>query len=133
MADTPTAEAPWLTLREAAERSGLDREAIRSRARRGLIPKRMGNRGEWLVQLPAELVTEHDQAMTENVTRGDGAIADLQSEVTELRVALARAETERDAAKAVAMAEIAAKDALLGELRLLLADARRPFWRRWLG
>ena len=39
-------EDPWLTLSEAAQRSGLAREAIRTRARRGQITSRKGNRGE---------------------------------------------------------------------------------------
>jgi hypothetical protein len=59
-------------------------------------------------------------------------VTDLQAEIADLRVALARAEADRDAAKAVAMAEVMAKDALVAELRKLLDDARRPWWRRWL-
>jgi hypothetical protein len=66
---------------------------------------------------------DHDLAMV---------VADLQAEVADLRVALARAEADRDAAKTVAVAEVSAKDALIMELRKLLDDARRPWWRRWL-
>jgi hypothetical protein len=58
-------------------------------------------------------------------------VADLQAEVADLRVALARAEADRDAAKTVAEAEVAAKDVLVAELRKLLDDARRPWWQRW--
>ena len=39
-------EDPWFGLSEAAQRSGLAREAIRTRARRGQITSRKGNRGE---------------------------------------------------------------------------------------
>jgi hypothetical protein len=28
-------------------------------------------------------------------------------------------------------AELAAKDAVVAEFRAMLADARRPWWRRW--
>ena len=38
-------EQPWLSLTEAAAVSGLAREAIRARVRRGLITARKGNRG----------------------------------------------------------------------------------------
>ena len=54
-------EDPWFGLSEAAQRSGLAREAIRTRARRGQITSRKGNRGELLVQLPAELLTGSGQ------------------------------------------------------------------------
>ena len=54
-------EDPWFGLSEAAQRSGLAREAIRARARRGQITSRKGNRGELLVQLPAELLTGSGQ------------------------------------------------------------------------
>jgi hypothetical protein len=65
----------------------------------------------------------------------------LQREVNELRVALTKAQAEREAARAVAIAdveaakhvaksEIAAKDALIEELRAMLAEARKPWWRR---
>lgn len=51
-------EDPWLGLTEAAQRSGLAREAIRARARRGQITSRKANRGELLVQLPADGATD---------------------------------------------------------------------------
>jgi hypothetical protein len=126
MADEPS----WLTMSEAAARSGLHRDAIRSRARRGLIPSRRDNRGQWLVQLSAEAMTTLDQGDDHDLAM---VVADLQAEVADLRVALARAEADRDAAKTVAVAEVAAKDVLVAELRKLLDDARRPWWRRWVG
>ena len=82
------------------------------------------------------------------------ALAELKEEAAELRVALARAEAERDSAKAVAAAmvkaaklataaelaavrqqletEVAARNAVIEELRAMLADLRRPWWRRLL-
>jgi hypothetical protein len=94
-------EDPWFGLTEAAQRSGLAREAIRARARRGQITSRKGNRGELLVQLPAGLLAGADQAVT-----GPQAdlLADLLAEVADLRERLARAEADAVMAKAVAEA-----------------------------
>jgi uncharacterized protein involved in exopolysaccharide biosynthesis len=137
-------EGPWLSLKEAAQRSGLAREAIRARTRRKLIPSQKGNRGELLVQLPADLLAGDVQGMADPV-------ADLLAEVADLREQLARTEAEREAARAVAtaevaaaktgaMAEVAAKEELiqelrkmLGSLRAELVEARRPWWRRFIG
>lgn len=155
-----TEEQPWLSLTEAARLTGLDREAIRSRARRGLVPSRKNNRGELLVQVPADLVTESDRDATGSLT-GDGramtgeltalrsAMTDLLAEVTELKTALARAEAEADKARdraaaeadkaravaiadvATARAEVEAQERYITRLEAMLAEARRPWWRRW--
>ena len=140
-------EGPWLSLTEAAQRSGLAREAIRARARRNLIPSRKGNRSELLVQLPADLLAGDSQ---DTARPSADVVADLLAEVADLRERLARTETEREAARAVAtaevatakataVAEVAAKEELiqelrkmLGSLRAELVEARRPWWRRWI-
>lgn len=149
------AEDPWLGLTEAAQRSGLAREAIRARARRGQVPSRKGNRGELMVQLPAELLTGHSQGES-----GPGRVearmwadlvTDLTSEAAELRERLAKAETEARAAEAVAEAkveaardvasarvsaaklEVAAVRELADRLTVEIADARRPWWRKLIG
>jgi hypothetical protein len=105
MTDAATAERPWLGLTEAAGLTGLDREALRSRARRGLLPSRKGNRGQLLVQVPADLADGHDHADDRDDRGADRdpagmrvVMTDLVAEVGELRVALARAEADRDAA-----------------------------------
>lgn len=141
-------EEPWLSLSEAAQRSGLAREAIRARARRSQIRSRKGNRGEILVQLPAGLMAEAGQDMA-----GASAelLADLTAEVADLRAALARSEAEVETARAVAEAKVeAARDAaeariaaagvevaavreLADRLTAELAELRRPWWRRLLG
>jgi hypothetical protein len=138
MTDAATAERPWLSLSEAAELTRLDREALRSRARRGLIPSRKGNRGQLLIQVPADLADGHSRDDDRDGRDADrelagmrAAMTDLSAEVGELRVALARAEADRDAAKAIASAELAAKDQVIAELRAMLAELRRPWWRRW--
>ena len=117
-------DLPWLGLTEAAAVTGLAREAIRARARRGLIPSRKGNDGRVVVQVPAGLTAEAGQGEA-------GLVAELTAEVADLREALARAVAERDAAMAVRMAEVAAKVELVEELRAMLAEARRPWWRRF--
>src|SRR5690242_14817084 len=107
MTDAATVEQPWLGLTEAAAMTGLDREALRSRARRGLIPGRKGNRGQLLIQVPTDLANGHSRDDDQDDREADhelagmrAAMTDLAAEVGELRVALARAEAGRDAAKA---------------------------------
>jgi hypothetical protein len=139
-------EGPWLTLTEAAQRSGLPRESIRARARRGLIPSRKDNRHQTLVQLPADLLTRAGQGLAgaeSGILAGVPMdMADLMAEVAELREQLARAESAVEAAKAVAKAEVATAEArgeaqvaalreLVDELKAQLAEARRPWWQRW--
>lgn len=126
MADEPS----WLTLSEAAERSGLNREALRARARRGLVASRKGNSGEVLVQVPAGLLAGDGRAEAGPPAGGGQDMADLtadlQAEVSELRVALARAEAGRDAAKATAAAEALATREVVDLLKAQLAETRKP-------
>ena len=133
--------APWMTLSEAAERTGRHIDAVRSLVRRKRLPARKGNGGQWLVQLPAELLTQRDQVNDLGAgTSSDEVIMGLMAEVAELREALARAEAEAHTARdtagarvAAVRAEVDAKDALIAELKAMLAEARRPWWRRWMG
>src|SRR3954466_15701584 len=154
MTEPATGELPWLTLSEAAEKTGVNRETLRSRARRRLLPSQVGNRGQMLVQV----ITDPENGRDRGNDREDyreltglrevpelrEAVTDLAAEVAELRVALARAEADRDAAKAIAAAELAAKEALMedlkghhreaiAELKAMIAELRRPWWRRWRG
>ena len=119
-------ELPWLTLSEAAERTGLSRETIRSRVRRGLLPFRRNNRGELVVQVvqvPVQVPAfEHAAPAADDteLTTLRETVADLSAEVADLRVALARAE-----------AEAPARERYIALLEEMLRDARQPFWRRW--
>lgn len=83
------------------------------------------------------------------------ALVELREEVAELRLALVKAEMraesittvtkgEVETAKRVATAEVegmreqleagvAARNAVIEELRAMLADVRRPWWRRLVG
>ena len=129
-----TDELPWLTLTDAAELTGLNRETIRSRARRGLIPSRRGNAGHLLVQITGA-VTVPDRGVADQVTAYNRdlteVVTELQEELTDLRDRVTRAEAEREAVREVAEAKVAAAERLVTELQAMLAAARRPWWRRW--
>ena len=143
-------DAPWLTLAEAAARSGRHIDALRTMARRGKLERRKGNAGQWLVRLPAEGLTGPDRDSDPASDAGGDAglaevVAELREEVTELRVALARSEAGHDAAlaqvraegetrAAKAEAELEAARTMLGQersradrLEAALAEARRPW------
>ena len=123
-------EQPWLSLTEAAQLTGLARDAIRAKARRGHIPSRKGNRGEVVVQVPAGLLAGVSQGQASLLANGGQDKADLLAEVVELREDLATALAERDAARDKVATAVAAKAELIVELKALLAEARRPWWRR---
>lgn len=148
MAQSEVAEGPWLTLGEAAQRSGVHKEALRARAKRGHLPHRRGNSGQVLVQLPRELLDVAQVAAQGDAQASAHAqveqlvdvVRDLEQEMGELKERLARTEAERDAARVVAEAETkllrevlereqARADGLAAELR----EHRRPWWRRWSG
>ena len=107
----------WLTVAAAARALGVSPRAIRGRIKRGTIEwKAAGNTGR-LVLVPPGDVAPDDPA--------DGPEIELEllrEELTEARIVAARAEE-----RAAALRELA--DRLTAEL----ADARRPWWRRWRG
>ena len=129
-----TDELPWLTLSEAADLTGLNRETVRSRARRGLIPYRRSNRGEMVVQI-AGAATGADREATGAVTDPDRGLAEvvteLQEEITDLRDRVTKAEADRDRAVEVAAARVEASERIIAELRAEVEYWRRPWWRRW--
>src|SRR3954452_21406735 len=98
------AEGSWLTLSEAAARTGRHIDALRAMARRGKLERQRGNRGEWLVRVPVSLPPAGSGVALGDDSGAAEVLAELRDEVTELRVALARAETQAEAAKAVAAA-----------------------------
>ena len=141
---TDPTDPPMVPLAEAATLTGRHPEALRSMVRRGQLAARRDNRRGWLVALPQPAERVYGPAVDRDVAGLDDALAELREEVAGLREAFARSEAGRDAAAALAKAEaearavkaeaeLAAKDALVTELRAMLADARRPFWRRWAG
>jgi hypothetical protein len=118
-----TEDGPWLTVAEAARRLRVSPRAVRGRIRRGTLRwKAAGNAGK-LVQLPSGDASG-------DVSAGDpGNAVDALFEIEMLREELAEARV----AQARAEERAAAKDELIGELKALLAEARRPWWRRWVG
>jgi hypothetical protein len=71
-----------------------------------------------------------------SVRPGRGESATLREQVVTERGRADRAEAERDAARVEREATKVAAATAEGEakgLREALAEARRPFWRRWLG
>jgi hypothetical protein len=133
--------APWMSLSEAAERTGRHIDALRSLVRRKRLPAKKGNAGQWLVQLPTEPLTQPDKVGDLGISLGsDEVVAGLMAEVTELREALARAvaeaQTARDTAGArvaAVRAEVSAKDEVIAALREQLAWHRLSWWKRWRG
>lgn len=140
----------WLTLSEAAARSGLHKELLRARAKRGQLEARRNNRGEVLVMLPASLlmpaqgdgqdaaqgtVYAQVEQLAELVTSLEGELANVRLELVEARAeartAKAVALADVEAAKRAAEEAIAAKESLVEELKALLAEMRKPWWR-WL-
>src|SRR5687767_11681552 len=128
--ETGTAERPWLTLTEAAIRTGRHIDALRAMARRGKLEKRRGNQGQWLVRLPesgneagrgndsgtdhlaADIASGNQSSALANAPVADSgmteAVSELREEVAELRMALARAETKVESVTALAKVEVEA-------------------------
>jgi hypothetical protein len=108
--------------RERADRVEADRDAARALADR---------RGQEVVELRERVGQAEGEsgALREQVKAERG-----RADQAEARAG--RAEVERDAARAEREAAKVAAAAAEGEakaMRLTLEEARRPFWRRWLG
>ena len=127
----------WLHVEEAAARLGIRPAALRTRIARGQHPHRKDNRGRLLVPVSAALASpspdEDGQRQDDEVERLRQRVEDLTTSLHEAQLALAKAEAASEIAKVKAEAEVAAQRELVAELRALLADARRPWWRRMMG
>jgi hypothetical protein len=105
-------------------------------ASRDNTPNRVAKRGQNGVDRSVSLMVE--QATT-RLTELEAVASELRFDAEHWRdraeqeaLARARAEGKLEAFERAHAAEISAKDALVVELRALLDDARRPWWRRWL-
>jgi DNA repair exonuclease SbcCD ATPase subunit len=145
-----------LPLLEAAQRMGKSTEAVRALIRRGRIEAVRGNDGRLLVAVPSELVRPDDRTSPNDRTDSDQlaraliereeALAELdqlRERAHEAELAHARVEAELkvrleqlDGLKAELVTRQERLDALNGELATVhaeLVEARRPWWRRWVG
>jgi hypothetical protein len=107
----------WITLTEAAARSGHSREALRQRVRRGSLAARKGNDGVLrldprdLADLPppdASMVDRQDESDESKADRVDefaATLAVLGETVADLRADLVRTRTALDTAQADRLAD----------------------------
>jgi len=151
-----------MTLAEAAAAIGRAPESVRTMIRRGKLKATKGNDGRWLVAVPVAMRRQPGQpvngaadgdptALDRAVGHGDrlaGSAADslidrlteLEAVTDDLRLEVEhwRARAEQDAlvrvrAEGRLEAVERAHAAEVAALRELVAELRRPWWRRWLG
>jgi hypothetical protein len=154
-----------MTLAEAEAFTGRPVAALRALMRRDLqkpleeqrLRARKNNNGEWLIELPAELMQPAakpagryagHEAANGAVLAGRlaaleeimaGRLTSLEAALGEAKIVAATAVAERDAARAAATLEASLLrqqlERELGrvvELERQLARARQPWWLRWL-
>jgi hypothetical protein len=120
-------DGPWLTVAEAARRLRVSPRAVRGRIRRGTLRwKAAGNAGKLVLLPPPDGSGDGSRDASpdgpEDAAEAWFELEMLREELEEARVARARAEERA-----------AAKEELIAELKAMLAEARRPWWRRWVG
>jgi hypothetical protein len=120
-------EPGWLTLTEAASRSGHSREALRQRIRRGRLPSTKDNQGqlrirpEDLADLPPPDASTDDQVQQESEAEGV-ALDVLRTTVDDLRTTVNK--LEQDLERARLSADKAAVDRLADHGRAERAEAQ---------
>ncbi len=154
------ADTRWLTYEEAGRVLGIDPDSVARRARRLKWPRLPGNDGKARVAIPADVLLtsgpdaapdQEADAAADNAPDDPGdnsrhvrpgesrTIKALEGEAAALREALARERERADRAEAAAAVvpelreRAAAAEGEAKGLRLALEEARRPFWKRWLG
>lgn len=131
----PLSGPAWLPLADAAQRLGVSTDAVRKRARRGLVEARKGNDGRVVVLITGQTASgQGPDSLDTDDELLDEAEAERWRRVAEERgLFLARAE-----------AGLAAQIELAAELRRVIeheraradrleAELRRPWWRRLIG
>src|SRR4051812_16600668 len=153
----------WLSYAEAAKALDVNPESVARRMRRDGWARRRGNDGKPRVAVPVALlpvlagvpvdgsdVPDNVSGLTpsvpdvipdenpdaERAARAEGEAAALREErdrlLREREAIQAEATRERDRAEG-ALIRAAAAEAEAKALRETLEEARRPFWRRWIG
>jgi hypothetical protein len=102
-----------VSVAEAARRLGKSPDAIRSALRRKTLEGYRDNQGDW--RIPMEVLPTVDAASSP-------AVDALRQELDRLHEELRRARVLSDD-----------RQATIAELKAMLAEARRPWWRRWIG
>jgi hypothetical protein len=140
----------WLPLAEAAQRLGTTVDALRKRVRRELVMARRGQDGRVEVLVTPELaaspspdigIGEARHRLDEGETlrllvqleEAHERVEVWRSAAEAAKVEAAGLRAERDAVVATAAAKVEAAERVIIELRAMLADARRPWWRRLVG
>ncbi len=141
-AETADSSTSFMTIAQAAPRLGLTPAGVRSRVRRGLVRTQRANDGRLLIEVPADAGLRR-----EPIHDGDdelqAEIDHLRRELEAARLGMVKAEGERDTAVATAAAKVEAaeriiadliqqRDRLADQLQVMIAEARRPWWRRWV-
>jgi hypothetical protein len=130
----------WLPLAEAAHRLGITVDALRKRARRGLVEVRKGNDGRINVLVTGQPAAGQEPDNLDEVLDLRAEVERWRSLAEERGLALARAEAQVEAARAVAVADVAtaraeveAAERIVADLKAQVAWHRLPWWRRLLG
>jgi hypothetical protein len=154
-------ESVTLTYAELASRLGIGVESARIKARRRRWAVTLGNDGRARVTVPSEALPptvperkgnaggalgatipgllQELQGVQERERRASAAAEQERALNAELRERIARLEGEAAGVRATAIADVTAAQAesaalreLVAELKAMLAEARRPWWRRWI-
>jgi hypothetical protein len=121
--------AAWLPLAEGAKRLGVTVDSLRKKASRGLVEHRKGNDGRIMVLVGGETVASQWLADPDELADARAETDRWRTLAEQRGIDLARAEEKAAAVET----RLAAKDELIAELKALLAEARKPWWRRWRG
>src|SRR4051794_32583350 len=121
----------WLTVAAAARQLGVTSRAIRGRIKRDTIAWKPGNTGKLVLIRPGDAGNTsgdgpRDLAGNELQLLRD-VVDQLREELMEVRLAHVRTEGEATALRDTT-ADLRTR---LDRAEALLADARRPWWRRW--
>ena len=145
-AEAADSSASFMTIAQAAPRLGLTPAGVRSRVRRGLVRTQRANDGRLLIEVPADAGLRREpshEPIHDDDDELQAEIDHLRRELEAARLGMVKAEGERDTAVATAAAKVEAaeriiadliqqRDRLADQLQVMIAEARRPWWRRWV-
>jgi hypothetical protein len=135
----PSGDVLLLTYVELGTRLGVAPDTARLRAKRRGWEVQHGNDGKARVRVPSGDVPEQPPERPRRDHDGTPTVEGLLAELRETQADAADAHQEAavalarlEGAERAHAVEVAAVRELVVELRKLLDDARRPWWRRWL-